>query len=63
MYDAEHHQPHTQHTLSPVPFLYVGRPARIRAGGSLRDIAPSLLAMMGLEQPTEMTGQSLIEFQ
>ncbi|WP_227104443.1 2,3-bisphosphoglycerate-independent phosphoglycerate mutase [Chromobacterium rhizoryzae] len=63
MYDAEHHQPHTQHTLSPVPFLYVGRPARIRAGGSLRDIAPSLLAMMGLEQPAEMTGQSLIELQ
>lgn len=63
MYDAEHHQPHTQHTLSPVPFLYVGRPARIRSGGSLRDIAPSLLAMMGLEQPAEMSGQSLIEFQ
>ncbi|AUH50189.1 2,3-bisphosphoglycerate-independent phosphoglycerate mutase [Chromobacterium sp. ATCC 53434] len=63
MYDAAHHQPHTQHTTNQVPFLYVGRPAKIRAGGSLRDISPSLLAMMGLEQPAEMTGQSLIDLQ
>ena len=63
MFDTEHQQPHTQHTLSPVPFLYVGRPARIRPHGSLCDIAPSLLAMMGLEKPAEMSGQSLIEFQ
>lgn len=63
MYDSEHHQPHTQHTTNQVPFLYIGRPAKIRAGGSLRDISPSLLAMMGLEQPAEMTGQSLIDFQ
>ncbi|SUX55649.1 2,3-bisphosphoglycerate-independent phosphoglycerate mutase [Chromobacterium vaccinii] len=63
MYDGEHHQPHTQHTTNQVPFLYIGRPAKIRAGGSLRDISPSLLKMMGLEQPAEMTGQSLIDFQ
>ncbi|KUM04564.1 2,3-bisphosphoglycerate-independent phosphoglycerate mutase [Chromobacterium subtsugae] len=63
MYDGAHHQPHTQHTTNQVPFLYIGRPATIRGGGSLRDISPSLLAMMGLEQPAEMTGQSLIDFQ
>ncbi|BBF83914.1 2,3-bisphosphoglycerate-independent phosphoglycerate mutase [Aquitalea magnusonii] len=62
MYDAAHHQPHTQHTLDKVPFLYVGRPAHIKEGGALRDIAPSLLAIMGLPQPAEMTGRSLIDF-
>lgn len=63
MFDHAHEQLHTQHTLNRVPFLYVGRKARIRAGGSLRDIAPSLLSMMGLSQPAEMTGRSLIEWQ
>jgi 2,3-bisphosphoglycerate-independent phosphoglycerate mutase len=62
MYDAKNQQPHTQHTLNQVPFLYVGRPASIREGGALRDIAPSLLSIMGLDQPAEMTGASLIEF-
>ncbi len=62
MQDTVHHQPHTQHTLNQVPFIYVGRPARVKAGGSLRDIAPSLLAIMGLEQPDDMTGHSLIDF-
>jgi 2,3-bisphosphoglycerate-independent phosphoglycerate mutase len=63
MYDAVNKQPHTQHTTNRVPFLYIGRKAEIRAGGALRDIAPSLLAMMGLGQPDEMTGKSLIDFQ
>lgn len=62
MHDHQNAQPHTQHTLEQVPFLYVGRQATIREGGSLRDIAPTLLAMMGLDKPAEMTGQSLIEF-
>lgn len=63
MYDSENQQPHTQHTLNQVPFLYVGRQAHIRQGGALRDIAPSMLAIMGLSKPVEMTGESLIEFQ
>ncbi|WP_024303879.1 2,3-bisphosphoglycerate-independent phosphoglycerate mutase [Pseudogulbenkiania sp. MAI-1] len=63
MFDNMNDQPHTQHTTNPVPFLYVGRPARIRAGGALKDIAPSLLAMMGLGKPAEMSGESLIDFQ
>lgn len=62
MFDPASGQPHTQHTTNPVPFLYIGRPARIKSGGALKDIAPTLLAMLGLPQPAEMTGESLIEF-
>ncbi|WP_434777389.1 2,3-bisphosphoglycerate-independent phosphoglycerate mutase [Neisseria sp. Ec49-e6-T10] len=62
MFDHVHDQVHTQHTLDPVPFLYIGRKAHIKSGGALKDIAPSLLAMMGLAKPEEMTGESLIEF-
>ena len=62
MFDHAHHQAHTQHTTQPVPFIYVGRPASIKAGGALKDIAPSMLAMLGIAAPSEMTGQSLIEF-
>lgn len=60
MQDHITQQAHTAHTLNPVPFLYVGRPAKLADTGSLRDIAPSLLCMMGLPQPDEMTGHSLI---
>lgn len=55
--------PHTAHTTFDVPFLYVGRPARMHDGGALKDVAPTLLKLMGLPQPVEMTGQSLVEFQ
>lgn len=61
MMDNATHQAHTAHTLNPVPFLYVGRPAHLLDAGSLRDIAPSLLHMMGLPKPDEMTGHSLIQ--
>ncbi len=60
MMDNATHQAHTAHTLNPVPFLYIGRPAELLEHGSLQDIAPSLLFMMGLSKPPEMTGQSLI---
>lgn len=53
--------PHTAHTLNPVPVILVGGPAGARLrDGRLSDLAPSLLALMGLEQPPEMDGQSLI---
>jgi 2,3-bisphosphoglycerate-independent phosphoglycerate mutase len=52
---------HTQHTVGPVPLVYVGRPARLHRG-ALRDLAPSVLALMGLPQPAEMTGHSLVDF-
>jgi 2,3-bisphosphoglycerate-independent phosphoglycerate mutase len=53
--------PHTAHTLNPVPVVLVGGPegARLR-DGRLADLAPTLLALMGLPQPPEMTGRSLI---
>jgi len=62
MRDEATRQAHTAHTLNVVPFIYVGRPqARVRDGGALQDVAPTLLAMMGLPQPAEMTGRSLVE--
>ena len=61
MWDEQSGQANTQHSLNPVPLVYVGRPASLRAGGALRDIAPTVLALMGLPQPAEMTGRSLIE--
>lgn len=63
MLDRATHQAHTAHTLNPVPFLYIGRKARLAERGALRDLAPSLLTMMGLPQPAEMTGHSLIQLQ
>jgi len=62
MYDPETRQPHTAHTLNRVPCLYAGRAATMRDGGALRDIAPTLLAMMGLPAPREMTGRALLAF-
>lgn len=54
--------PHTAHTTNLVPVILVGGPAgaQLRAGGRLADLAPTVLELMGLPQPAEMTGQSLI---
>jgi 2,3-bisphosphoglycerate-independent phosphoglycerate mutase len=62
MLDATTRQAHTAHTLNVVPLLYVGRKAKTRDGGALQDVAPTLLRMMGLPQPPEMTGKPLINF-
>jgi 2,3-bisphosphoglycerate-independent phosphoglycerate mutase len=63
MVDPDTGEPHTAHTLNPVPVVLVGGPsgARLRAGGRLGDLAPSLLELMGLDRPPEMTGASLLE--
>jgi len=54
-------QPHTSHTVGPVPFVYVGtQAATLRSGGALRDVAPTMLDLLGLKKPEEMTGQSLL---
>jgi len=54
-------QPHTAHTSNPVPLVYVGsRPVTIDAAGTLADVAPTLLLLMGLSQPNEMTGHPLL---
>ncbi len=54
--------PHTAHTTNPVPVILVGGPtgAVLRPGGRLADLAPTLLQLMGLPQPAEMTGRSLL---
>ncbi|HEX8979534.1 MAG TPA: 2,3-bisphosphoglycerate-independent phosphoglycerate mutase [Parasulfuritortus sp.] len=62
MLDLANQQPHTAHTTNVVPFLYVGRPAELAETGALEDIAPTLLKMMGLPQPREMTGHPLVAF-
>nr|AUN37361.1 2,3-bisphosphoglycerate-independent phosphoglycerate mutase [uncultured bacterium] len=62
MFDPSTKQPHTAHTLDRVPFVYVGRKATLVDGGALQDVAPTLLRMMGLPQPQEMTGRPLVEF-
>jgi 2,3-bisphosphoglycerate-independent phosphoglycerate mutase len=62
MFDVATGQPHTAHTLNVVPVVYVGRPVAIADGGSLQDLAPTLLAIMGVPQPAEMTGHSLVNF-
>ena len=62
MTDPNSGQVHTAHTVGPVPLVYTGpRQVRLKDGGSLSDVAPSLLTLMGLEQPGEMTGHSLVE--
>jgi 2,3-bisphosphoglycerate-independent phosphoglycerate mutase len=54
-------QPYTAHTTNPVPLIYVGTGQKIfEEGGALCDIAPTLLMLMGLEQPTEMSGKVLL---
>ena len=61
MKDPETGGPYTAHTLNPVPVLLTGGNARKLHDGRLADVAPTLLELMGLKQPREMTGHSLID--
>ncbi|MBD3738043.1 MAG: 2,3-bisphosphoglycerate-independent phosphoglycerate mutase [Pseudomonas balearica] len=62
MEDVMTGQAHTAHTCEPVPFIYVGkRKASIREGGVLADVAPTMLTLLGLPVPEEMTGHSIIQ--
>ena len=60
--DYESGEPFTAHTTNPVPFILVNAdPAyKLREGGCLADIAPTLIELMGMKQPAEMTGKSLL---
>ncbi|NKI35538.1 2,3-bisphosphoglycerate-independent phosphoglycerate mutase [Wenzhouxiangella sp. XN79A] len=60
MTDPETGQPHTAHTVNPVPLVHFGRSARIDDRGSLRDIAPTMLHLLGLPVPEAMTGRPLV---
>ena len=55
-------QPHTAHTVGPVPCVYLGRRATLHDGGSLRDLTPTMLKLLGLPQPAVMTGHALVQF-
>ena len=54
--------PHTAHTTNPVPFIVIAENSRqftLKPQGSLRDISPTILGMLGIDEPKEMTGQDL----
>ncbi len=62
MENAITHQPHTAHTSEPVPFLYIGRHATVvKSDGALQDVAPTMLTLLGLPIPAEMTGRAIFE--
>ncbi|MCD6344274.1 MAG: 2,3-bisphosphoglycerate-independent phosphoglycerate mutase, partial [Anaerolineae bacterium] len=61
MVDPISGEPHTQHTAYPVPFLLLGEPeVRFGTGRGLADVAPTVLDLMGLSKPSQMTGKSLL---
>lgn len=65
MIDPETGGPHTAHTTNPVPFIVVAENAKqfsLKPGGSLRDISPTVLGMLGIDEPKEMTGKDLRTF-
>ena len=60
MLDPTTGQPHTAHTTNPVPLILCDRAvSSLRSGGSLADVAPTILALQGLPAPNEMTGRDL----
>ncbi|GAA5315799.1 MAG: 2,3-bisphosphoglycerate-independent phosphoglycerate mutase [Candidatus Pelagadaptatus aseana] len=62
MFDEANNQVHTQHTTLPVPFVYAGpRQLNLKDDGSLADVAPTMLDLLGVAQPADMTGRSLVE--
>ncbi|WP_298807170.1 2,3-bisphosphoglycerate-independent phosphoglycerate mutase [uncultured Psychrobacter sp.] len=61
MQDYESGQVHTQHTTEHVPLIYVGeQKLQVRRGGKLSDVAPTILSLMNVDAPAEMTGESLL---
>jgi 2,3-bisphosphoglycerate-independent phosphoglycerate mutase len=63
MSDSDSGQSHTAHTTNPVPLVFHGRKASMFHHGSLRDIAPTMLTLLGLQVPESMTGQSLVQLE
>ncbi|MCI5145665.1 MAG: 2,3-bisphosphoglycerate-independent phosphoglycerate mutase, partial [Candidatus Electrothrix sp. AR3] len=63
MVNLETGEPHTAHTLNPVPFILVSEAHKgctLREGGALKEIAPTVMSLLGLAQPAEMEGEGLI---
>ncbi len=64
MVDKNTHQPHTAHTTNPVPFIIIdSKKYDLKESGALSDIAPTVLEILGIEKPQEMTGESMIKKQ
>src|SRR5947209_1487882 len=64
MFDPATNQPHTAHTTNPVPLILVDAKKRfgsLRGGGALQNVAPTMLDILGIKKPAEMTGESLLE--
>ena len=61
LYDDHNHQPLTAHTLNKVPLIYCGENVIKLKNGALSDVAPTILELMNIKKPKEMTGNSLIE--
>ena len=64
MIDPKSGEPHTAHTLNPVPLVYVNdadTSRKIRTGGRICDVAPTMLELLGIDIPKAMTGHSLFE--
>jgi 2,3-bisphosphoglycerate-independent phosphoglycerate mutase len=61
MFDNDTAQAHTAHTVNLVPLVYIGRKAKIAATGALEDVAPTMLYLLGLPIPPEMTGHALVD--
>lgn len=61
MVDPETGEPHTAHSINKVPLVYVGGSGSLVSDGTLSDLAPTIFAILGIEQPAEMTGKSLIK--
>ena len=61
MWDEQSGQANTQHSMNPVPLVLIGKRAQLRSGGALSDVAPTILALMQLDQPSAMTGRSLLD--
>lgn len=63
LFDENTGQPHTAHTTAPVPLVYVGkRPAVFKSEGRLCDVAPTILQLLSINQPSEMTGNPLLSW-
>ncbi|MFQ6062777.1 MAG: 2,3-bisphosphoglycerate-independent phosphoglycerate mutase, partial [Methanosarcinales archaeon] len=57
----ESRRPHTAHTTNPVPFiLFSNKPFKLRNSGILADVAPTILDLLGIDKPLDMTGESLL---
>ncbi len=61
MLEADGVSPHTAHTTNPVPLVVTDPEATLREGGEIADLAPTVLQMLGIEQPSDMSGEALVK--